>query len=166
MYSIFKVLHFFIEFILVLFYFGKMSFDNLALKNQICFALYNATNSIIRYYNPLLSKHGITYTQFLVMIIVLKKNSLRICDIAEQLNLPASTITPVVKKLEKLKLLKKSRNLFDERNVDVIITKQGVNVCGDLSKIQNKVFCKADLSSIEFSTLKKTLEKLINNLEL
>jgi len=143
-----------------------MNFENLTLRNQICFTLYNATNSIVRYYNPLLSKHGLTYTQYLVMIIVLKKNSLRICDIAEKLNLPASTITPVVKKLEKLKLLKKNRNLSDERNVNVIITKHGVNVCGDLAKIQNNVFCKADLSVIEFNNLKKTLDKLINNLVL
>ncbi len=142
-----------------------MKFDNLTLNNQICFALYNATNSIVRYYNPLLSKHGLTYTQYLVMIIILKKNSLRICDIAEKLNLPASTITPVVKKLEKLKLLKKSRNLSDERNIDVIITKQGINLCGDLAKIQKQVFCKADLNRVEFDNLKKILDKLISNME-
>ena len=81
---------------------------NLLLNNQLCFALYAATNSIIRYYRIYLNEIGITYTQYLVLLVLWESETLSIKDIAKVLKLDSPTITPIIQKLEKMNLVKRS----------------------------------------------------------
>ena len=75
---------------------------NLLLNNQLCFALYAATNSVIRYYRIYLNEIGITYTQYLVLLVLWEKEDCCIKEIAKLLQLDSPTITPIVQKLEKM----------------------------------------------------------------
>ena len=133
---------------------------NLLLKNQLCFALYAATNSIIRYYRIYLNEIGITYTQYLVLLVLWESENCSIKKIAEVLKLDSPTITPIVQKLEKLGLVKRVRSASDERVVIVSLTKAGIDLEVLVADIQNKVACKTHLKNKDFNELKDTLNKL------
>jgi len=133
---------------------------NLLLKNQLCFALYAATNSIIRYYRIYLNEIGITYTQYLVLLVLWETESCSIKSIAKTLKLDSPTITPIVQKLEKINLVKRQRSDEDERVVLVRLTKTGIDLEGQVADIQNKVACKTHLKTKDFNELKSTLNEL------
>jgi len=133
---------------------------NLLLNNQLCFALYAATNSIIRYYRVYLKDIGITYSQYLVLVVLWEHEVLSIKEIAKILKLDSPTITPIVQKLEKINLVKRERNKNDERVVSVSLTKNGLNLEVKVNDIQKKVACKTHLKTKEFNELKKTLNTL------
>ena len=133
---------------------------NLLLNNQLCFALYAATNSVIRYYRIYLNEIGITYTQYLVLLVLWEKEDCCIKEIAKLLQLDSPTITPIVQKLEKMNLAKRTRSLTDERMVSVKLTKNGIDLEGQVADIQNKVACKTHLNKKDFNDLKATLNQL------
>ena len=133
---------------------------NLLLNNQLCFALYAATNSIIRYYRIYLNEIGITYTQYLVLLVLWELENCSIKDIAKTLKLDSPTITPIVQKLEKMNLVKRQRSDKDERMVLVSLTKAGIDLEDQVADIQNKVACKTHLKTKDFNELKKTLNQL------
>ena len=133
---------------------------NLLLNNQLCFALYAATNSIIRYYRVYLKDIGITYPQYLVLLVLWEYESLSIKGIGKILKLDSPTITPIVQKLEKINMVKRERNKNDERVVFVSLTPKGINLETEVAEIQNKVACKTHLKTKEFNELKKTLNTL------
>ena len=133
---------------------------NLLLNNQLCFALYAATNSIIRYYRIYLNKIGITYTQYLVLLVLWESKNCSIKEIAKVLKLDSPTITPIVQKLEKMDLVKRVRSDKDERVVLVSLTKTGINLEGQVADIQNKVARKTHLKTKDFNELKETLNQL------
>ena len=133
---------------------------NLLLNNQLCFALYAATNSIIRYYRIYLNEIGITYTQYLVLLVLWESESCSIKDIAKTLKLDSPTIKPIVQKLEKINLVKRQRSDLDERIVMVSLTKSGIDLEVQVASIQNKVACKTHLKTKDFNELKETLNQL------
>jgi DNA-binding MarR family transcriptional regulator len=137
---------------------------NLLLNNQLCFSLYAATNSIIRYYRIYLNEIGITYTQYLVLLVLWEQQSCNIKKIAEILKLDSPTITPIVQKLEKMNLVNRVRNEADERVVTVLLTKDGIDLEAQVADIQNKVACKTHLKTKEFNELKGTLNKLADTM--
>ena len=133
---------------------------NLLLNNQLCFALYAATNSIIRYYRIYLNEIGITYTQYLVLLVLWELENCSIKDIAKTLKLDSPTITPIVQKLEKMNLVKRQRSDKDERMVLVSLTKAGIDLEDQVADIQDKVACKTHLKTKDFNELKETLNQL------
>ena len=137
---------------------------NLLLKNQLCFALYAATNSIIRYYRIYLNEIGITYTQYLVLLVLWESENSNIKEIAKVLKLDSPTITPIVQKLEKMNLVKRQRSDKDERVVEVSLTKAGIDLEGQVADIQNKVACKTHLNPKDFKELKNTLNQLADTM--
>ena len=133
---------------------------NLLLNNQLCFALYAATNSIIRYYRIYLNEIGITYTQCSVLLVLWEQDSCSIKTIANNLKLDSPTITPIIQKLEKINLVKRNRSNEDERVVFVTLTKAGIDLEDQVADIQNKVACKTHLNNKDFNELKETLNNL------
>ena len=103
-------------------------YPNLLLDNQLCFSLYSATNAITRYYRLYLKELGITYTQYLVLIALWEGDCKKASDIASMLKLDLPTITPMLKKLEKMGLINKIRSSTDERVINVTLTKKGIDL--------------------------------------
>ena len=139
-------------------------YKNLLLNNQLCFALYAATNSIIRYYRIYLNEIGITYTQYLVLLVLWESENSNIKEIAKILKLDSPTITPIVQKLEKMNLVKRQRSDKDERVVEVSLTKNGIDLETQVADIQNKVACKTLLNPKDFKELKNTLNQLADTM--
>lgn len=103
----------------------KDKFDVLKLENQICFPIYACSKEIIKKYRPLLRELDLTYTQYLVMLIMWEYKSMKIKELGEKLLLDSGTITPVVKSLEKKGFVEKRRSDEDERIVEVSVTELG-----------------------------------------
>tara|TARA_B100000035_G_scaffold315452_1_gene336367 strand:- start:1151 stop:1624 length:474 start_codon:yes stop_codon:yes gene_type:complete len=143
-----------------------MNYPNLLLDNQLCFALYSATNAITRYYRFYLKELGITYSQYLVLIALWEGNCKNVSDIGKLLKLDLPTITPILQKLDSKNLIKKSRSSEDERIVNVELTEKGINLEEEVAAIQDKVACKTGLAKAEFDTLKATLNDLTDSMEI
>jgi DNA-binding MarR family transcriptional regulator len=99
--------------------------DPLSLDNQLCFALYAASHAIKKAYRPLLDELGLTYPQYLVLLALWQDNALKVSDIGQRLHLDSGTLTPVLKRLEKLGLVTRARRPQDERAVEISLTPEG-----------------------------------------
>lgn len=99
--------------------------DHLKLDNQICFPFYAASRLIIRAYQPHLDKLGITYPQYLVMLVLWEKDGIPVNDIAHKLILNTNTVTPLLKRMESMGLIQREKSKEDERKVLVRLTSKG-----------------------------------------
>ena len=140
-------------------------FNNLLLKNQLCFSLYAATNSIIRYYRFYLKEIGITYPQYLVLITLWESHTSTASEIGTILKLDLPTITPILQKLEAMKFISRKRSDEDNRVIIVSLTQKGLEIEKIIAEIQHKVACKTHLSDTEFNKLKDTLNELTETME-
>ena len=115
----------------------------LKLKNQLCFPLYAVSNLIIRKYKPLLDKLDLTYTQYIVMMVLWEENQVNEKFLCEALCLKTNTLTPLLKKLSDKGYVKKERDKSDERNLVITLTKEG-------EKLKDRALCVPECISREF----------------
>ena len=97
----------------------------LRLDNQICFAVYSAAHAFNRVYKPLLDRLGLTYPQYLVMLVLWERDNIPLKDIGERLFLDSGTLTPLLKRLQAADLIKRTRSTEDERQVLIELTPEG-----------------------------------------
>src|SRR3981081_2893516 len=97
----------------------------LQLDNQICFAIYSTAHAFNRVYKPLLKRLGLTYPQYLVMLVLRERDGLSAQDIGERLFLDSGTLTPLLKRLEAAEFIKRTRSTEDERKVLIALTPRG-----------------------------------------
>ncbi len=97
----------------------------LLLDNQLCFALYSASLAMTKLYKPLLAELGLTYPQYLVMLVLWERDGLMVSELGERLFLDSGTLTPLLKRLEAAGLIARIRALDDERRVHVTLTVAG-----------------------------------------
>ena len=100
----------------------------LRLDNQICFAVYSAAHAFNRVYKPLLDRLGLTYPQYLVMLVLWERDDVPLKQIGEKLFLDSSTLTPLLKRMEAVGYVTRQRNPQDERQVQVRLTPRGRSV--------------------------------------
>lgn len=132
--------------------------NHLLLDQQICFALYRASRAIIRAYGPLLKPLGLTYSQYLVMLVLWEKDQISVKEIGERLALDSATLTPLLKKLELQHLVNRQRHLDDERVVEIKLTKQGQALKAKAQVIPLGIACQGG-----FDVAKKAdLQKIFN----
>ncbi len=139
-------------------------FENLKLKNQLCFALYAATNAITRAYRSRLSHIGLTYSQYLVMMVLWEADGITVKNIAQQLHLDSSTITPLLKRLESAGFVNRQRNATDERVVNIFLTDAGRNIQARVADMQKGVACQTGMEETQFIELRSTLHELIDTI--
>jgi Transcriptional regulators len=100
-------------------------YEQLKLKNQLCFPLYACSRKIVSSYNPYLKPLGLTYTQYVVFMVLWEKETVNVGQLGEILSLDAGTLTPLLKKLEKEGYVTRNRSKEDERITIVSITDKG-----------------------------------------
>jgi MarR family transcriptional regulator, organic hydroperoxide resistance regulator len=111
------------------------SFDPLALDNQLCFALYSASLAMTKAYKPWLDALGLTYPQYLVMLVLWEHGSLSVSELGERLYLDSGTLTPLLKRMEGGGVLQRVRSVHDERRVQVSPTPAGRKLKARAAKI-------------------------------
>lgn len=136
------------------------TYNNLKLDSQLCFALYAATHAITRAYRCGLDAAGITYTQYLVMLVLWEEDVVAVGKIADKLQLDSATLTPLLKKLEVAGFVTRTRNKLDERVVEIKLTEKGNQLQHQISDVQNEVACKTGLGDADFESLRLNLHAL------
>ncbi len=139
--------------------------DTLKLKNQLCFPIYLCSKEIIRKYTPLLEELDLTYTQYIVMMYFWEKEKSNVKEIGKTLLLDSSTLTPLLKKLEKKGYVTRVRSSIDERNLEVAITDKGKQLKEKALSIPEKMGKCVNLSKEEAETLYKIMYKILTNVE-
>ncbi|ENW84248.1 hypothetical protein F909_00155 [Acinetobacter sp. ANC 3929] len=136
----------------------------LLLDNQLCFLIYSTNLALNQVYRQLLAPLGLTYPQYLVMLVLWEKDQLTVSDIGERLFLESSTLTPLLKKLEVASLITRKRSSKDERQVIITLTAQGQALQLQATDIPNQLAQAASCSATTLLALKDQLSELRSNL--
>ena len=138
-------------------------YDSLTLKNQLCFPIYLCSKEIIRRYTPMLEEINLTYTQYIVMMFFWEKEKSNVKELGNALLLDSSTLTPLLKKLENKGFITRVRSTKDERNLDIEITKKGMNLRDKALSIPSKMGKCINISNDEATVLYKVINKILLN---
>lgn len=141
-----------------------MDNKQLQLRNQICFPIYSASHLITKAYKPYLDEMGLTYPQYLVLMVLWENDKLTVNQISEKLLLNTNTISPLLKRIEKMELLKRNRSNEDERSVIVQLTESGKKLKTKALPIPEKIYMELISNNInieDMMKLKDILSKLI-----
>lgn len=131
---------------------------SLDLDSQLCFALYDASRAVIRSYGPVLGELGLTYPQYLTMLVLWEASGpVHVGAIGGRLNLDTSTLTPLLKRLEGLGFLSRSRDPADERRVLVTLTQAGVELRDRATSIPCQIAPRLGLDLVAEERLRETL---------
>ena len=140
---------------------------SLLLSEQLCFALYSTMLAMNKVYRKLLRKLGLTYPQYLVMLVLWERDALMVSEIGARLFLDSTTLTPLLKRLEASGLLARKRAASDERQVIITLTKQGRALKQQAEEVPGSVFCASECTPEELVTIRDHLlllrEKLFKN---
>ncbi|WP_305067177.1 MarR family winged helix-turn-helix transcriptional regulator [Mangrovivirga halotolerans] len=140
----------------------------LKLENQICFPLYAGSRLITKAYKPLLDQLGITYPQYLVLLVLWEKENISIKQISNKLILDTNTLTPLLKRMEQSGLVKRKRSAEDERTVYIKLTSKGKKLKEKAQSIPSKLIeqlSSEDISVNEILQMKETLCLLIDKMK-
>ena len=136
----------------------------LRLDNQICFAVYSAAHAFNRVYKPLLDRLGLTYPQYLVMLVLWERDDVPVKDIGERLFLDSGTLTPLLKRLEAAHLVKRTRSREDERQVLIALTPKGRALKEDARAVPQAILSNSACSVGELVAMKNELVALRDKL--
>ena len=138
--------------------------DPQRLDNQICFAIYSAAHAFNRVYKPLLDRLGLTYPQYLVMLVLWERDDVPVKDIGERLFLDSGTLTPLLKRLEAAHLVRRTRSSEDERQVLIALTAQGHALKERARSVPQSILAASDCSVSELVTMKDEIVALRDRL--
>jgi MarR family transcriptional regulator, organic hydroperoxide resistance regulator len=136
----------------------------LRLDNQICFAIYSAAHAFNRVYKPLLDRLGLTYPQYLVMLVLWERDDVAVREIGEKLFLDSGTLTPLLKRLEAAHLVKRTRSREDERQVLIALTPQGQALKEKARAVPQSILAASDCSVPELVAMKNEIVALRDRL--
>jgi MarR family transcriptional regulator, organic hydroperoxide resistance regulator len=140
---------------------------SLLLSEQLCFALYSTMLGMNKVYRKLLRELGVTYPQYLVLIVLWERDSLTVSEIGERLFLDSATLTPLLKRMETLGVLERVRAKTDERQVIISLTQKGRELEQRAKAVPNGVFCATECTPDELASLRDHLlllrERLFKN---
>lgn len=143
---------------------SSKKYDCLKLENQLCFPLYACSREIIKRYKPFLDEIGLTYTQYVTMMVMWEKETVSTKELGTLLHLDSGTLTPVVKTLEEKGLITKERSGDDARNLIVTITEKGTALKDEAVKIPEKMGACVAIDAGEAQQLYMLLYKLLGQL--
>jgi DNA-binding MarR family transcriptional regulator len=136
----------------------------LKLDNQLCFVLYACSRGLTRTYRPLLVELGITYPQYLVMLVLWEKDGVSVKALGERLFLDSGTLTPLLKRLESGGLVERRRSREDERRVVIRLTAKGRSLKKRAYAVPETLLCRSGLTAEQFTGLKIQLEFLLERI--
>ena len=136
----------------------------LRLDNQICFAVYSASHAFNRIYKPLLDRLGLTYPQYLVMLVLWERDGVAVKEVGERLHLDSGTLTPLLKRLEQAGLIKRTRSTEDERQVLIDLTSQGQALKEKARAVPPAILAASQCSVAELTAVKDEIVALRDRL--
>ena len=137
-----------------------MAYEQLRLENQICFPIYAASRLITREYQPLLDELGLTYPQYLVLMVLWERDGLPVNEIGQKLLLNTNTVTPLLKRMEAQRLVVRQRSADDERRVIVSLTPQGQALQEQAAAVPARLVAGLDAEGVDEQALRDMLAQL------
>ncbi len=134
------------------------------LGDQLCFALYAATNAVTRMYRPLLDALGLTYPQYLVLLVLWEHRSRRLGEIADELRLATHAVSPIVDRMEEAGLVRREKDAVDGRVVHVVLTDAGAALESSAAAVQEQLRCRTMLEPAEVTRLRAQLVTLADRM--
>lgn len=138
--------------------------QNLKLENQLCFLIYSTNLALNQLYRKLLTPLGITYPQYLVMLVLWENDEITVSEIGSKLFLESSTLTPILKKLEVLQLLNRTRSKEDERQVIITLSEKGKKLKEQAVNIPTHILEASSCDTATLLGLKDQLTQLRTNI--
>lgn len=135
-------------------------YEQLKLKNQLCFPLYSLSKAITNQYRPFLGALDLTYPQYLVMIVLWEHDNLSVNDIGQRLHLDSGTLTPLLRRLEQKNLLTRKRATDDERRVMIALTDDGKALQEQAKDIPSKMVRRLAMTEDEAMVLRNVINRL------
>jgi len=134
--------------------------DSLRLDDQMCFALYAASRALTGVYRPLLDELGLTYPQYLVMLVLWENGPSSVKDVGAALHLDYGTLTPLLKRLQAMGLVERRRSVEDERSVEVTLTEEGAALRERVTDVPVQISQALALTADETSSLRDLLRQV------
>ena len=139
---------------------GAPRFDVPRLDRQVCFAMYSASRAATAAYRPMLEELGLTYPQYLAMMVLWEEQPRSVRELGAELGLDSGTLSPLLKRLEALGFVERRRSAADERRVEVFLTAAGSALSDRAAGIPQRLADAAGLSAVELDQLRETLGRL------
>jgi len=143
--------------------------DELKLSNQVCFRLYTASRLVIQAYTPFLTELGITYPQYLVLMVLWEQDKQPVNDIAHRLHLETNTVTPLLQRMEKLGIVVRQRGETDKRQQIVSLTERGKameeEAYGIIPEGMGEKLAPCPLKTDDYANLAQELDSIIESLK-
>lgn len=136
----------------------------LKLENQLCFPLYAASRLVTQCYQPVLDELGLTYPQYLVLLVLWETDSVNLKTLSEKLYLQSNTLTPLLKRMQEMGLIDRVRSQQDERSVVISLTPKGKQLQLEAPRVGQRLAANLNVSEEEARQLHKLLYKLIGNI--
>lgn len=143
---------------------AEVNDDPLLLHSQVCFPLYAATNLLQRLYRPLLAPLGLTYSQYLVMLILWERAPVTVGEIGACLHLDNGTLTPLLKRMERGGFITRRRDPRDESRVLIALTPHGKALRAQAIKIPQELARRITLAPTEIESLRSSVASLVHRL--
>lgn len=137
--------------------------EQLKLENQLCFPLYACAKEVVKRYKPYLDEIGLTYTQYIAMMVLWEHQTINVKTLGEYLYLDSGTLTPLLKRLESAGFIDRNRDSNDERNVIIKLTSAGAALKEPASEIPAKIKQCLPITEAEAVTLYQLLYKILGN---
>ena len=134
--------------------------EMLQLDNQLCFAVYSASLAMTKLYKPLLDELGLTYPQYLTLLVLWERDGLTVSELGERLSLDSGTLTPLLKRLEAAGLISRIRAIEDERRVHITLTTAGRKLKARAQKIPSCILAASQCSIPELVQLTRQIQGL------
>ncbi len=142
----------------------QMATELLRLENQLCFPLYAASRLVTRTYAPALKKLGITYAQYLVLMVLWEKDGLSVSEIGQKLFLDSGTLTPILEKLKVRGMVRRERDADDDRSVRNYLTVKASKLKLKAAEMSYALFCQSGLNIEELGTLRSSVKEFVSRL--
>ncbi|NWA38595.1 MarR family transcriptional regulator [Pseudomonas reactans] len=142
---------------------------SLAFDHQLCFKLYAASRAVTRAYKPMLDQLGLTYPQYLVMLVLWEWHAAMpaqptVKALGERLMLDSGTLTPLLKRLEQLSLVKRQRSAKDEREVHLSLSETGVQLRDQTHALKTRLLCDSGIDLNQADALREGLDQLLGQI--
>ncbi|MFC6298458.1 MarR family transcriptional regulator [Pseudomonas sp. CCM 7893] len=144
--------------------------ESLALDNQLCFKLYAASRAVTRAYKPMLDRLGLTYPQYLAMLVLWEWQDVAptqptVKALGERLLLDSGTLTPLLKRLEQLALVKRQRSQQDEREVHLSLSEKGRRLRDQVQPLKERLLCDTGVDLHQADALRQGLDQLLKQIK-
>ncbi|MFJ2366620.1 MarR family winged helix-turn-helix transcriptional regulator [Pseudomonas sp. NPDC087697] len=149
---------------------NDLSADSLLLDSQLCFKLYAASRAVIRGYKPMLDQLGLTYPQYLVMLVLWEwqqsvPEQPTVKALGERLSLDSGTLTPLLKRLEQLQLVQRQRSVRDEREVHLSLSPAGAALREQVGPLKARLLCDSGVDLERLNELRGGLDQLLGQIK-